>query len=255
MTYQPLENLDGQVVAITGAMGGIGHATAKRLAARGARIIGIVRQDPTQAQEKLDQLPNNALNHLAISADIRDQAQVKMAVHQIKSTVGQCNILINSIGKTKRIPHNDLDALSDDFFSAMIESNLRCYYTVIREFAPLMRQTPEGLIINIGATAAQNSGTGSNLAYASAKAGVDILTKNLSRVLAPDIRVVGVSPGALATRFVPGQSREFYTDIINRTPLQRIAKVEDIASTIEGIATLLRFITGTVIVVDGGKTA
>lgn len=255
MTYRPLENLDGQVAVITGAMGGIGSATARRLAARGARIIGIVRQDPVQAQKKLDQLPNTELNHLAIAADVRDFLQIRAAVDQIKSAAGQCNILINTIGKTERITHADLDALTDSFFSTMLEDNLLCYYTVIREFASLMRQTPEGLIVNIGSTAAQNSGQGSNLAYASAKAGIDILTKNLSRVLAPGIRVVGVSPGALATRFVPGQSLEFYANIASRTPLQRHAKVEDVASTIEGIATLLRFITGVVIVVDGGKTS
>jgi NAD(P)-dependent dehydrogenase (short-subunit alcohol dehydrogenase family) len=254
MTFKPLDTLAGQVVVITGAMGGIGYATAYRLANRGARIIGIVRRDLAEAQDKLNQLPNADLSHVAILADVNDKSQVVAAVKQVMAVAGQCNMLINTIGQTTRIPHDKLELLTDDFFDEVVQNNLRSYYTIIRSFVPLMRKSPEGLIVNIGSTAGQNAGNGSNMAYCAAKAGVNSLTRNLSRVLAPNIRVVGVSPGALATKFVPNVADGFYEGVVAGTPLKRVPTVEDVAATIEGVATLLRFITGTVITVDGGRT-
>lgn len=252
--YKPLDNLDGQVLVITGAMGGIGFATAARLATRGARIMGIVRRDVETAQERLNSLPNSHLDHRAILADVTDKSQVGDAVKKVMAIAGQCNILINTHGQTRRVPHERIDLLSDDFFDDTVQKNLRSYFTVIRAFVPLMKKSQEGLIVNIGSAAGQNAGSGSNIAYCSAKAGIDALTRNLSRVLAPDIRVVGVSPGALATKFVPDITDEFYQGVIKGTPLKRVPEVEDVAATIEAVATLIRFTTGNVITVDGGRT-
>ena len=252
--YKPLDNLDGQVLVITGAMGGIGFATAARLATRGARIMGIVRRDVEAAQERLNSLPNSHLDHHAILADVTDKSQVGDAVKKVMAIAGQCNILINTHGQTRRVPHERIDLLSDDFFDDTVQKNLRSYFTVIRAFVPLMKKSQEGLIVNIGSAAGQNAGSGSNIAYCSAKAGIDALTRNLSRVLAPDIRVVGVSPGALATKFVPNITDEFYQGVIKGTPLKRVPEVEDVAATIEAVATLIRFTTGNVITVDGGRT-
>jgi NAD(P)-dependent dehydrogenase (short-subunit alcohol dehydrogenase family) len=254
MTYKPLDNLDGQVAVITGAMGGIGFATAGRLANRGARIIGIVRRDLEESQAKLNTLPNSQLEHRAILADVNDKSQVNDAVKQAIAIAGQCNILVNTHGQTRRIPHERIEILTDDFFDDAVQKNLRSYFTVIRGFVPLMKKSPEGLIVNIGSAAGQNAGSGSNIAYCSAKAGIDALTRNLSRVLAPDIRVVGVSPGALATKFVPNIADGFYENVVKGTPLKRVPDVEDVAATVEAIATLIRFVTGNVITVDGGRT-
>lgn len=252
--YKPLDNLDGQVSVITGAMGGIGFATAARLATRGARIMGIVRRDVETAQAQLNSLPNSHLDHRAILADVTDKSQVGDAVKKVMAIAGQCNILINTHGQTRRVPHERIELLSDDFFDDALQKNLRSYFTVIRAFVPLMKKSQEGLIVNIGSAAGQNAGSGSNIAYCSAKAGIDALTRNLSRVLAPGIRVVGVSPGALATNFVPDITDEFYQDVIKGTPLKRVPEVEDVAATIEAVATLIRFTTGNVITVDGGRT-
>lgn len=252
--YKPLDNLDGQVSVITGAMGGIGFATAARLATRGARIMGIVRRDVETAQAQLNSLPNSHLDHRAILADVTDKSQVGDAVKKVMAIAGQCNILINTHGQTRRVPHERIELLSDDFFDDALQKNLRSYFTVIRAFVPLMKKSQEGLIVNIGSAAGQNAGSGSNIAYCSAKAGIDALTRNLSRVLAPDIRVVGVSPGALATKFVPNITDEFYQGVIKGTPLKRVPEVEDVAATIEAVATLIRFTTGNVITVDGGRT-
>jgi len=254
MTFEPLDNLDGQVVVITGVMGGIGFATAKRLAARGARIVGIVRRDIDKAQTELETLPNSHLNHFAVLADVTDTAQMREAVKTVLIKAGKCNTLVNTAGSTFRIPHHDLDALTDEFFDDIVKNNLRSYFTVIRAFTPLMKKSEDALIVIIGSVAGTNAGGGSNMAYCAAKAGIDSLTKNLSRALAPNIRVLGVNPGALATKFVPNTVPGYLDSIAKTTPLKRVPTVEDVASAVEACTTLLRFTTGNTFSIDGGRT-
>jgi NAD(P)-dependent dehydrogenase (short-subunit alcohol dehydrogenase family) len=134
----------------------------------------------------------------------------------------------------------------------MMQENLRSYFSVIRTFEPMLKSTEESLIVNIGSLAGQNTGGGSNLAYICAKSGIDALTRNLAKAMAP-VRVMGVSPGILATKFVPNQRPEIYNYTVSQTPLKRIPTVEDVAAAVEACATLLRFTNGHVIAVDGGR--
>lgn len=255
MSFRPWDNLEGKTAVITGATGGIGWATAQRLSARGARIIGIVRRNLETAQEKLNTLPPSTNGpHLALLADVSNKAQVQEAL----LSIDRCDILVQTTGNTKRIPHEKIELLTDAYFDEMTRDNLRSYYTVIRSFVPLLRKSKESVIVNIGSVAGNqhNAGGGSNIAYAAAKAGVDSLTKNLSKVLAPHIRVVGVNPGILDTEFVTKGFDDYpnLPAIASGTPLKRIATVQDIAATVEALTTLIRFVTGIVIYVDGGRT-
>jgi 3-oxoacyl-[acyl-carrier protein] reductase len=136
-------------------------------------------------------------------------------------------------------------------FDKVTQDNLRCYFSTIRTFVPLLRATPESVIVNIGSMAGQRGG-GSNLAYAASKAGVDSLTRNLSQTIAP-IRVMGVSPGAIETGFVPNPADGYYEQVAKSTPLKRVPTVVDVASAVEASIMLLRFTTGHVINVDGGR--
>lgn len=250
MSFEPLDDLNGRVAVITGVMGGIGFATAKRLANKGARIVGIVRRNLDEAQQRLNSLPNSQLNHIAILADVTSKDQLKDALAIVKE-IGRCDILVNTVGQTKRIPWEHLDMLSDDFYDKVLRDNLRSYFSTIRTFVPLMKELPDAVIVNIGSTAGQRGG-GSNMAYASAKAGVDSLTRSLSQTIAP-IRVMSVSPGAINTGFVPNPSPGYYETVQKTTPLKRVCTVEDVAAAVEACVTLLRFTTGYTINVDGGR--
>jgi 3-oxoacyl-[acyl-carrier protein] reductase len=250
MTFEPLENLNGRVVIITGAMGGIGYATAQRLAKQGARIIGIVRRNLDEAQQKLNELPNSHLEHMAVLADVTNKEQLREAYAKI-SPIGRCDVLVNTVGKTMRIPWQDVHLLKDEFFDKVTQDNLRSYFSTIRTFHPLLKKTDESIIVNIGSMAGQRGG-GSNLAYAAAKAGVDSLTRSLSQSLAP-IRVMGVSPGAIDTGFVPNPAEGYYDRVAESTPLKRGPSVVDVASAVEASVMLLRFTTGQVINIDGGR--
>ena len=254
MSFETQDRLDGKVVVITGGKGAIGMATAIRLAARGARIVSLDRSDIAAVQAGLQALPHAATaQHFAVTASITDGASLVAAAEQVKARAGRCDILINSAGHTRAVPPGDLEGLSDELFDSIMSANLRGVFSTIRAFAPLLKATGDGLIVNVSSIAGF-TGTGSNLAYVAAKAGLDVLTKSLAKALAPHVRVLAVSPGVVDTSFVPGRGADFNAKAAATIPLGRIGTAEDIAAAIEACATSLRFATGTRFVIDGGRS-
>ena len=254
MSFETQDTLDGKVVVITGGKGAIGMATAIRLAARGARIVSLDRSDIAAVQAGLQALPHAATaQHFAVTASITDGASLLAAAEQVKALAGRCDILINSAGHTRAVPPGDLEGLSDELFDSIMSANLRGVFSTIRAFAPLLKATGDGLIVNVSSIAGF-TGTGSNLAYVAAKAGLDVLTKSLAKALAPHVRVLAVSPGVVDTSFVPGRGADFNAKAAATIPLGRIGTAEDIAAAIEACATSLRFATGTRFVIDGGRS-
>jgi 3-oxoacyl-[acyl-carrier protein] reductase len=248
MTFKSLENLNGQTAVITGANGGIGRATAHALASSGARVIGIAWRNVAELQRYLDQLPNSHLGHSAILADTTKTAELELATQHITN----CDILVNSAGFSRTIPHANIDALTDEFFDEILTANLRSVFSTIRLFAPRLKQSPNGLIVNISSASAVNPGHGSNLAYVAAKAGVESMTQNLALALAPAVRVVSICPSSLNTGFLE-HGQDFYDRAGAATPLKRVGTAEDIADAVEAIATRMRFTTGNCFIIDGGR--
>ena len=254
MTFEPVSNLDGHVAVITGGKGAIGFATARRLAALGARIVSIDRSEPEKVQAMLDTLPQVASgSHFALTASIADSTALSAAAKAVQERAGRCDILVNSAGFTQPVAAHDLEGLTDALFDEVVQTNLRGVFATIRAFAPLLKASGDGLVVNVSSIAGF-TGSGSNLAYAAAKAGVDVMTKGLAKALAPQIRVLAVSPGVVDSGFVPGRGADFNEKAAATIPLKRIGHVEDTASAIEACATTLRFATGSRFVIDGGRS-
>jgi NAD(P)-dependent dehydrogenase (short-subunit alcohol dehydrogenase family) len=150
------------------------------------------------------------------------------------------------------VPAGDLDALTDELIDDIVRANFRGVFATIRAFAPMLKASGDGLVVNISSIAGF-TGVGSNLAYVAAKAGLDVVGDALAKALAPAVRVVSVSPGAVESGFVPGRGAEFAGKMASTTPLGRIGKPDDVAAAVEALATTMRFVTGTRIVVDGGR--
>lgn len=235
MNHLPLENLKNLTAVITGAAGDIAQAAARRLQDRGAKIIGLVHR------------PSD-LDYPTLTCDVTDPVSISYAVSKIHT----CDILINNAGFTKYIPHNDFDTLTDDLFDNIMQVNLRSVFSVTKSFMPLLKKSTHPLVINISSTAGVYTG-GSNIAYAAAKAGVDSLTRNLSKALAP-IRFISICPGAIDTKFLRERPKEFLPMVAQTTPLNRAGTAEDVAAAIEAYAMTLRFVTGEIIIVDGGRS-
>jgi len=250
-TFAPRSRLDGKVAVITGGTGAIGHATACRLAALGARIVLLQRQAPAAAAAVLASLPGSG--HQALQADVADSTQLRQAAEAVRQSTGGASILINCAGFTRAVPAADLDALDDALIDQIFAVNWRGMFAAIRAFAPQLSEHGEGLVVNVSSIAAF-TGLGSNLAYAAAKAGTDALTRALAKTLAPGLRCLAVSPGVVDTGFVPGRDAAFNERVGATIPLRRVGVADDVAAVIEACCTLLQYATGSVIVADGGRS-
>lgn len=246
-------SVQGKVALVIGGSGGIGAATARMLAEGGARVaITHTPRSAAKCAEIVAALPGTG--HIGLPADVADTASLHALRERVAAWSGErLHILVNSAGFTKPIPHADLDALDDALIDRMFAVNWRGQYAAIRVFAPMLTASGDGLIVSISSVAGQ-TGTGSSIAYCAAKAGIDVMTKSLARVLAPAVRVMGVAPGVVDTGFVPGRDAAFNAKTAQSTPLQRVATADDVAEGVMACATSLRFATGTTLVIDGGRS-
>ena len=247
-------SLADKAALVIGGSGGIGAATAELFARAGARVAITHRpgsEKEAVAKAILAKLPGKG--HAAFPTDVADTASLIALREAIEGRFSRLDVLVNTSGFTKPVPHGDLDALDDEFIDRMFAVNWRGQFAAIRTFATLLRASGDGLIVSVSSVAG-SSGNGSNIAYGAAKAGIDVMTKSLARVLAPQVRVVGVAPGAVDTSFVPGRGAEFNAKAAAATPLRRIASAKDVAATVLACATHLTFVTGTTIRVDGGRS-
>ncbi len=250
-TFQPISRLDGKVAVIIGGAGAIGISTALQFAALGARVALVHRStDPARTQPILASLQGSG--HQFYTASVTDSASLNNVAAQIQNDMGAIHILVNSAGFTQPVPLNDLEALSDELIDSIFQVNWRGVFASIRAFTPHMKKAQDPVIINVSSIAAF-TGMGSNLAYAAAKAGTDLMTKALAKALSPELRVVGISPGVVNTSFVPGRGPEFNQKAAAATPLRRVGESDDVAQAIVALTTTLAFATGTTLVVDGGR--
>lgn len=242
--------LTGKVAVVVGGSGGIGQETSKQAAAAGARVIVGYRSGRERAENLAASLAG--AGHLALPISIEDTASIEAFRDRVLEATGRADILVNAAGVTKPVAHADLDALTDELIDQIFVNNWRGVFATIRAFAPALKATSDGLIVNVSSIAAF-TGIGSNVAYCGAKAALDIMANSLGRALAPEIRILSVSPGAVDTQFVPGRGKEFNDKVAATTPLKRITSPIDVAGAILACATHLTFSTGTRIVVDGGR--
>jgi 3-oxoacyl-[acyl-carrier protein] reductase len=115
-----------------------------------------------------------------------------------------------------------------------------------------MRETGDAVVVNVSSISGF-TGSGSSIAYCAAKSALDTMSLSLARALGPEIRVLCVSPGAVATDFLPGRGREQLEKLAAATPLKRVVEPEDVARAVLACATLLKASTGGRVIVDGGR--
>jgi 3-oxoacyl-[acyl-carrier protein] reductase len=250
-SFEPLDTLVGQVAVIAGGTGAIGLATARRLAALGARCVLLYHRENAQAAaDKAASLHGDG--HAAVPVQITDSATLHAAAARVHTDFGNVNILVNSAGRTQPVAAADLDALTDVLIDEMLVVNFRAVVATIRAFLPLLKASGDGLIVNISSIAGF-TGVGSNLAYVAAKAGIDVVGDALARALAPQVRVLSISPGIVDTSFVPGRGADYIEKARATIPLRRVGTADDVAAAVQACATTLRYATGTRLVVDGGR--
>jgi len=244
-------DLKGKASLITGGGTGIGRAIALSFAREGASVAVNYSRSEKEAMTTAQEIRDSGVHALAIKADVSQNAQVHEMINKVIEEFGRLDILVNSAGVTTFIPAEDLERLTEEIWDRTMAVNLKGTFFCCRAAVPAMKSHGGGSIINISSIAG-TTGIGSSIAYSASKAGVICLTKSLARALAPEIRVNTIAPGFVDSRWTADWP-EFRKMHEEATPMKRVAKPEDIA---EAALFLVRsdFVTGQVIVVDGGKS-
>jgi len=239
--------LDGKVAIVTGSSSGIGEATAHRLAALGANVVVNSSSSVEAGTAVADALPTESLY---VQADISDQSQGHALLAQTIDRFGRLDILVNNAGWTTRVPHGDLEALTDEIFRKTFEVNVFGTWWLTKAAMPYLRQSPDGNVVMVTSIAG-NRPIGSSIAYAMSKAALNHLTLLLAKSCGP-VRVNAVAPGLVATPWTSAWEDQ-HAAVAATTPLHRSATPEDCAEAVIG---LIRnsYVTGNVVVVDGGTS-
>ena len=228
-----------QLALVTGAAHRLGKAFALTLARNGYDILLHYHSAEDEARQTQAEIESLGRSVIPSQADLTDPAQISSLLSGVKSL----NVLVNSAAF---MPSGNTESLSIENWDASLDLNLRAPFLLAQESAKKM--TEGGLIVNITDVGAQKAWS-RYPSYTVSKAALESLTKILARALAPKIRVNAIAPGfVLQSEIV---SAEEWERLINRVPLKRPARVEEIASALEFLLTN-EYITGQTIVVDGG---
>jgi len=243
--------LKGTVALVTGGGTGIGRAASLLLAREGAAVAVNYSRSEAEAEQTAAEIRAAGGQAMAVQADVADDAAVEAMVRRVVGEWGRLDVLVNNAGMTFFIEHADLDALTEAMWDQILAVNLKGTYFCCRAAARVMRREGRGHIVNVASTAGL-TGRGSSIAYCASKAGVISVTRSLTLALAPEIRVNAVAPGFVETRWTAGRD-EFRASSLAATPLDRVAQPEDVAHAILFLAKT-DFVTGQVVVVDGGRS-
>jgi len=246
MTYSDRLSLEGRTLLVTGAAAGIGAASARAAAARGARLL-LVDIDAAGASALATELGNGATAH---ACDVSSLA----AVQALAATVGPVDLLVNAAGNVSSSPFLTLPL---EEWDTVLASHVKSTFCTCRTFLPGMAERHYGRVVNIASVAGKRGGgILGKTAYAGAKEAVNGLTKALARELAPaGVRVNAVNPGVTDTRRIDSLRADpaVWARVLAGVPLGRPAHPDEIAAAVVFLlADSSRYITGTTLNVDGG---
>lgn len=245
-------NLNNKKALITGGTKGIGASTAKEFIKLGAEVAVVARNE-----KDFIKLKNEIENKDQISfiqADVSQIKDIENITEIINKQWGALDILVNNAGMNIR--KKTIDYTYDEY-EKIIHTNLRSAFELSRQAYPLLIKSKQGNIINISSVAGQTH-LRTGAIYGLTKAAMIQLTKNLAGEWAADgIRVNAVAPWYIKTPLAETvlKNKEYYNEVISRTPLQKIGEPEDVAATVAFLCMpAAAFITGQCISVDGGFT-
>ncbi|HEY6419459.1 MAG TPA: SDR family NAD(P)-dependent oxidoreductase [Candidatus Binataceae bacterium] len=246
-----MKGLENKVALVTAAAGGgIGKATARRLAAEGAIVVVTDSHERRTAETVAELAAEFGPRIAGFPLDVGSRERIGQVVGDVLARYEKIDVLVNNAGI------NVLGALADispEDWTRVIEIDLTGPYNMIRAILPGMRQRRSGAIVNVSSIAAWSVMGGGDGPYAAAKAGLLALTRTVAAEAGPDgVRCNAVAPGVVRTRFV-----EKYIDrlesLAKGTPLRRLGTPEDVAALIAFLASDdASFITGEVVTVSGG---
>ena len=240
---------------VTGASTGIGRSAALALARAGYDVAINYRSSDAAAEQVAAEARRLGAKALLCKCDVAEDAAVRAMLRQVAAAFGKLDALVNNAGTTTEVRPRDLDALSVEEWDRVFAVNVRSIFLVTRAALPLLRKSPSPAIVNTASIVGLRPGP-QPLPYAASKAAVVNLTKTLALNLGPEIRVNAVAPGWMEGGWMKRMLKDKYDELMGRraklTPLKRVVTADDVAETMLSLIEGNRFVTGEIVVVDGG---
>ena len=237
--------LKGKTALITGGARRLGRATALAMAEAGADVAITFLHSAREAQHAVIDLSSYGVRAVALRCNVTEERSVKAAIKEVGRELGGLDILVNNAANYETV---DFDKLTVKQWDAIFASNTRGPFLVSREALKMLRER-RGTIVNMGSLGGILPWA-DHAHYCSSKAAVHMLTKVMAKALAPAIAVNCVAPGMIDLGEKAAAS--FMRRMAKQTPMRRNGTGEEIAAAVLFFATAPHFITGQILVVDGG---
>jgi 3-oxoacyl-[acyl-carrier protein] reductase len=239
---------------VTGAATGIGRAATLALARAGYDVAINYSRSDAEARKTETQAKQSDAKTLLAKCDVSDEKSVRAMLKDVEAKFGRLDVLVNNAGTTAPWTPKDLESLSLEDWDRVFAVNVRGLFQVTRAAVPLLRKS-KGCVVNTASIVGLRPGP-QPLPYAASKAAVVNLTRTLAWNLGPEIRVNAVAPGWMEGDWMQRMLKDKYEDLMGKrakaTPMKRVVTAEDVAETIMSLIESNRFVTGEVIVIDGG---
>jgi len=249
---------ESKAALVTGGATGIGAAAVLALARAGYDVA--INYGSSEAAAKALARDVEALGRraLLVKCDVSDEQAVRAMMATIDGAFGHLDALVNNAGTTAHWKPKDLETLDLGEWDRVFAVNVRGLFQVTRAAIPLLRKGTNPSIVNTASIVGLRPGP-QPLPYAASKAAVVNMTKTLAWNLGPDIRVNAVAPGWMEGDWMQRMLKDKYDDLMGKrakaTPLRRCVTAEDVAETMMTLIQSNRFVTGEIIVIDGGFTS
>jgi 3-oxoacyl-[acyl-carrier protein] reductase len=248
----------GKAALVTGGASGIGRSAVLALARAGYNVAVNYSSSEGAARATAAEAERLGAKTLLAQCDVSDEAGVRAMMNKIDAAFGRLDVLINNAGTTAPWKPKDLESLSLDDWDRVFNVNVRGLFQVTRAAIPLLRKGEQPCIVNTASIVGLRPGP-QPLPYAASKAAVANLTKTLAWNLGPEIRVNAVAPGWMEGDWMRRMLKDKYEDLMGKrakaTPLKRCVTADDVAESMMSLIQGNRFVTGEIIVIDGGFAA